>query len=80
MNAKVSLNAILGETKVAVGEVLDMESGNLIKLPTTVYTPLTVKIGDDEVFKGIVGILKGIRAFKVNEILVLSRRDDEEEE
>lgn len=79
LNAKVDLNAILGETKITVGEVLDMESGDLIRLPTPMHAQLKVKIGAEEIFKGVVGILRGIRAFKVEEVMVLEHHEEEEE-
>lgn len=73
-NTKVPVRAILGRTIINVGDFLELQSGDVIPLNTTVNSDLEVLVGDLQKFFAKPGVKKNKVAVKVTEVV---RREDE---
>lgn len=62
-NVDVDICATLGSTKVSIGDLVNLEKGDVILLDQKIVDDITVFVGDAEVYKaktGILGIKKGV--------------------
>ncbi len=62
---KVPVSAVLGETKLTVGEILFLDVGDVIRLSTHVDDPLIIKIAGSPKFYGKAGQYRGNYAVKI---------------
>ncbi len=68
LNAVVNIEGVLGFTTLTVGDVLDLEEGDIIRLDTFVDSLLPVLVGDVVKFYGRVGEKKGRKAMKIERL------------
>ena len=64
-NAKLKLFAELGKTQLTVAELLNLETGDVVKLDKNTDGEIDIKIEDKVKFKGIAGNIKQKRAVKI---------------
>ena len=67
MNTPANIKVSLGEASIQVGDLLNLEIGDIIQLETDATLPLDIKVEGVPKFKGIPGLLKGVRAIRVTE-------------
>lgn len=70
MDASVNLSVSLGEADISVGDLVNLEPGDVIQLDKDASQPLDLELEGVSKFKCIPGLLKGQRAIKVTESLV----------
>lgn len=75
--AEVPLRAVLGETHVSVSDVLQLQTGDVIKLDTHRNSDLTVVVGNLPKFTASAGISKGKIAVQITAV---ERGEDEIDE
>lgn len=63
----VECRAILGRTTLPLGDIADLEVGDLIKLSTKAGGPVEIHIENVNAFKGKLGVLNGNMAVQVTE-------------
>lgn len=64
----LAIIAELGHSEITIEEFLNLESGDVIRLNETVADPLTVKVDDQEKFRGFPGTSKGRMAIQITEV------------
>ncbi|MDD5090714.1 MAG: flagellar motor switch protein FliM [Candidatus Wallbacteria bacterium] len=74
-NVTIPLKAVLGETKVSVRDVLNLQNGDLVILDRKSDDPINIKIGQRVKFTARPGMLGKFKAVIIEEIY---RNDDEE--
>ena len=72
----VSLRAVLEETEISLGQVLDWEVGSFLELIATPDSQIALKCGDVDMFGGLMGRRNGKIAIQVANKVV---REDEDE-
>ncbi len=65
----IEVRSIFGETILTMGEVLNLQVGDVIKLDQRVDSNIKVLIEDKIWFHGIPGVRKNKKAVKINEVL-----------
>lgn len=65
----VEVSAAVGETKLTVWDILNLEVGDVIRLDTHKNDPLKIKLNGKDKFLGIPGIYKGKYAVKIVDLL-----------
>ncbi len=75
----ITLQAVLGKTRLSVGELLYLQKGDVLRLDQYHDQEITIAIGDSPKFKGVPGNHRGKKAVKVTGIQQ-STLDDQEEE
>ena len=64
----VPLQALLGQTKITVNELLKLKHGDVIKLEQQIDEPLTIQVRNSSLMTGYPGAVNGIRAVKIFDI------------
>lgn len=65
-SAKLTVTAILADTNIKLGELMNLQIGDIILTEKPSSAPLTLKVGDKRKYIGHMGQFKGNRAFKVS--------------
>jgi len=78
-NTPISLQAILGKTRLSVGELLYLQKGDVLRLDQYHDQEIDIAIGDFPKFKAIPGNHRGKKAVKVTGIRHETMEDQEEE-
>ncbi|AUS96335.1 flagellar motor switch protein FliM [Clostridium thermosuccinogenes] len=68
-NVKVPVRAVLGSTSLSLGDIIELQAGDVIPLETSVNGELKVMVGDLEKFKAIPGVRKNKVAIKITSIV-----------
>lgn len=74
--AKVDMNALLGQTEIAVRDLLDLAPGDVIPLNQGVQNPLPIFVGNFMKFRGVPGLSGEHLAVKLTEIVEEGRDQD----
>ncbi|MHB1650878.1 MAG: flagellar motor switch protein FliM [Desulfitobacteriaceae bacterium] len=74
--AKVDMTAFLGQTEIAVRDLLDLAPGDVIPLGLGVQTPLPIFVGNFMKFRGMPGLHGEHLAIKLTEIVEEGREQD----
>ncbi|AEH51843.1 flagellar motor switch protein FliM [Pseudothermotoga thermarum] len=69
MNMKVTVSAVLGQAILNVGEILDLEVGDVIRLDTHVGDDITVYVQDKPKFTAQPGVYKDRKAVKITGLI-----------
>ena len=67
-NVMVPIQALLGQTKITVKELIQLEDGDIIKLDQQIDEPLLINIKQKGLITGYPGALNGKRAVKIFDI------------
>ncbi len=67
--ALMNVSAVLGETVSNLGEILMLNVGDVIRLPTHHNDPILVRVNGKDKFRGIPGTFRGNYAVKISEVL-----------
>ncbi|HNW47140.1 MAG TPA: flagellar motor switch protein FliM [Thermotogota bacterium] len=78
-NAPITLQAILGKTRLSVGELLYLQKGDVLRLDQYHDQKINIAIGDFPKFEGIPGTHRGKKAVKVTGVRHEITEDQEEE-
>lgn len=65
----VDMVAEMGKTVQTIGQILEMEKDNIIKLNTGPQDPVTIKVQGVPKYLGMPGIIKGNRAVQVTDLI-----------
>jgi len=68
------LNINLGETKMTIQDLLDLEVGTIIDLKKSAGEPMDVLIKDKTIMKGEVTVLEDSLGLRIVEIIDVSRK------
>jgi len=68
------LNINLGETKMTIQDLLDLEVGSIIELKKSAGEPMDVLVKNKTVMKGEVTVLEDSLGLRIVEIIDLSRK------
>lgn len=68
-NVKVEISAVLGSNIITVGELLDLQNKDVIKLDTKANAGVKIKIGSNYKFIGIPGTKNNKMAVKIQRVL-----------
>jgi flagellar motor switch protein FliN/FliY len=68
------LNINLGETKMTIQDLLDLEVGSIIELKKSAGEPMEVLVKDRTVMKGEVTVLEDSLGLRIVEIIDISQR------
>lgn len=67
--AQVLVEAELGEAELSVGEVLDLVSGDIIRLKSAANDVVTVSVDKKERFRGVVGLRRFRKSIQITEMI-----------
>ncbi|WP_034764137.1 flagellar motor switch protein FliM [Chrysiogenes arsenatis] len=62
---RLTVHADIGETRMSLRDVLSVEPGDVIMLPTKVRDLMLFKVGDSNKFYGEIGIIDNNKAFRI---------------
>lgn len=68
-DVEVDIFAKLGETKVSINDLLNLEVGDVILLDQKVSDDITVSIGDAKIYKGKPGVIGVKKAVEITDII-----------
>lgn len=68
-DTKLEVTAILSETQVDLGDILNLQVNDVIPLNTSIDSNITLRIGDSVWFDGKLGIKNNRKAVKIDNIL-----------
>ena len=74
-DTEVQLIAELGMTTRSIGQILEMEIDDVVRINTGPQDPVTIKIEGVPKFKGMPGVVKGNRAVQVEDIITEEKGD-----
>jgi flagellar motor switch protein FliM len=63
--AKCLVKAILGNTEVSVGELLNLKEGDVIVLDQNIFDPIKISIGENQKFQAYPGLSGKNKAFQI---------------
>lgn len=63
--SRVQVHADIGETRMKLSEILTLEAGDIVTLPTKVRDDMVLKVGRTNKYYGEIGIIDNNKAFKV---------------
>lgn len=66
---RIPVKAILGKTTITVGEILELQTGDVIQLDTCVNSDIPVHVGDILKFHGKPGVKKNKVAMKITSVV-----------
>lgn len=67
-NVMIPLQALLGQTKITVNQLISLQDGDIIKLEQQIDEPLLIKVNQKGMMKGYPGAINGKRAVKIFDI------------
>ena len=75
--ARVSVKAVLGKAFITVGELMDLQVGDVIQLDTTIQSPVNIFVEDELKFYGKPGRTKKKMAVQITDLA--EERDEYDE-
>ncbi len=79
LNMNVKVSVVLGQAILTVGEILDLEVGDVIRLDTHVGDDITVFVQEKPKFKAQPGLYKDRKAVKITGLIHQEVEEDERE-
>ena len=67
--AKINVEANLGETELALQDVLELEIGNIIRLPTPADDMVNISVDGKDRFRGKIGLQRMRKSIQIMEII-----------
>lgn len=80
LNMKLNVSAVLGRSILTVGEILDLEVGDVIRLDTHVGDDITILVQDQAKFRAQPGVYKDRKAVKITGLIAQEVEEHEHEQ
>lgn len=75
--AKVNLSVVLGQANITLGELLELQTGDVIQLESSINNCLPMLVGTKQKFLGRPGVVGSKMAVEITSIVLEGEEDDE---
>lgn len=76
--SQVNLNVILGETKISMQKLAELQQGDVIKLHQQIEQPLQIVINGKQKMEGYPGVMRGKKAVKIFNVMNSLKPNEDE--
>lgn len=74
---KIDLSVQLGKAQINVGELMELQKGDVVQLNTSVHKPIEIMVGEKHKFFGNPGLVRGKMAIQITSVVKEGDDDDE---